>query len=99
MLLFNFAPFPIFWGVGGNQTDLETKQILTHGEGSLLTVVAQRQAWGESSGSVHSSGTAVRRGPFPLSQIYKATCSDTDQSGEVHELNTRCDRVYTLSLY
>lgn len=56
------------------QGHVTLKQILTHNGSSLLRVVAHRlRVWGESSGSVHSSGTAVRWGPLPLSQMYKAT--------------------------
>lgn len=58
------------------------RQILTHSGGSLREVAQWLWDWGESSGSVHSSGTAVRCGPFPLSQIYKATCNNTHWSLE-----------------
>lgn len=68
----------IYWESRTIKLKLLRGQILTHKAGSLLRVVAQRlRVWGESSGSVHSSGTAVRCGPFPLSQIYKATCDST----------------------
>lgn len=47
---------------------------LTHKGSSRLRVVAQRlKVCGESSGSVHSSGTGVRCGPLPFSQMYSAT--------------------------
>lgn len=63
-------------------------QILTHGGGSLLRVVAQwLVVW--ASGSVHSSGTGVRCRPFPLSQIYRATCYNTEWSFQVYKLKTR----------
>lgn len=72
----------IYWESRTIKLKLLRGQILTHKAGSLLRVVAQRlRVWGESSGSVHSSGTAVRCGPFPLSQIYKATY---DSTGSCH---------------
>lgn len=80
-----------FLGIEDNQTDPNTEQILTHSGGFLLTVVAQWLAWGESSGTVHSSGTAVRCGPFPLSQIYKATWKNPESCGQAYELRTECN--------
>lgn len=56
------------------------QQTLTHAGSSLLRVVAQRsRAWGESSSSLHSSGTAVSVGPFPSSQTYRATCNGVNE--------------------
>lgn len=52
---------------------------LTHNGSWRLRVVAQRlKVCGESWGSVHSSGTAVRCGPLPFSQMYRATWNDTE---------------------
>lgn len=60
----NFSPWKHFW----------RRWKLTQSGSSRLRVVAQRlKVWGESSGSVHSSGTAVRCGPLPFSQMYRAT--------------------------
>lgn len=80
---FNFGPFHRSPGKAGMITLRQrTRQILTHSGGSLREVAQWLRDWGEPSGSVHSSGTAVRCGPFPLSQIYKATCNNTHWSVE-----------------
>lgn len=66
----------------GNQGHLNRRaqQTLTHAGSPLLRVVAQRsRASGESSSSLHSSGAAVSVGPFPSSQMYRATCNRVNE--------------------
>lgn len=73
-----------------HQHEADAEPVLTHAGRLLLRVVAQwPRVCGESSGSVHSSGTAVRCGPFPLSQIYKATCQN----------NRSCPKAIVLTRY
>lgn len=87
----------IYWESRTIKLELLRGQILTHKAGSLLRVVAQRsRVWGESSGSVHSSGTAVRCGPFPLSQIYKATY---DSTGSCHNRIFQAIRMFSSFFY